>query len=87
MYRCFLCGTREILKVTTEYRGSVKQSDKHNLNMYAIRKSDKVIVVKKQANKVIIMRTAEFVERRTLTERNSVTAYCDQNTEFGVNNE
>ena len=55
--------------------------------MYAIRKSDKVIVVKKQANKVIIMRTAEFVERRTLTERNFVTAYCDQNPESGVNSE
>ncbi len=42
--------------------------------MYAIRKSDKVIVVKKQANKVIVKRTAESVERRTLTKRNSVTA-------------
>ena len=55
--------------------------------MYAVRKSDKVIVVKKQVNKGIVMRTAELVERRTLTERNSVTAYCDQNTESGVNNE
>lgn len=42
--------------------------------MYAVRKSDKVIVVKKQANKVIVKRTAESVERRTLTKRNSVTA-------------
>ncbi len=37
--------------------GSVKESDKHKLSMYAIRKSDKVIVVKKQVNKVIVMRT------------------------------
>ena len=41
--------------------------------MYAVRKSDKVIVVKKQANKVIVKRMAESVERRTLTERNSST--------------
>ncbi len=31
--------------------GSVKESDKHKLNMNVARKSDKIIVVKKQANK------------------------------------
>ncbi len=51
--------------------------------MYAIRKSDKVIVVKKQANKVIVMRTAESVERRTLTKRNSVTALVTRTQSLG----
>ena len=63
--------------------GSVKESDKHKLSMYAIRKSDKVIVVKKQANKVIVMRTAESVERRTLTKRNSVTALVTRTQSLG----
>ena len=63
--------------------GSVKESDKHKLSMYAIRKSDKVIVVKKQANKVIVKRTAESVERRTLTKRNSVTALVTRTQSLG----
>ena len=64
-------------------RGSVKESGKHKLNMYAIRKSDKVIVVKKQANKVIVKRAAESVERRTLTERNSVTVLVTRTQSLG----
>ncbi len=63
--------------------GSVKESDKHNLNVYAVRKSDKVIVVKKQANKVIVMRMAESVERRTLTKRNSDTAFVTRTQSLG----
>ena len=63
--------------------GSVKESDKHKLNMYTVRKSDKVIVVKKQANKVIVKRTAESVERSTLTKRNSVTALVTRTQSLG----
>lgn len=65
------------------FSGSVKESDKHNLNMYAVRKSDKAIVVKKQANKVIVKRTAEFVERRALTKRNSDTAFVTRTRSLG----
>ncbi len=51
--------------------------------MNAVRKSDKVIVVKKQANKVIVKKTAEFVERSTLTERNSVAAIVTRTQSLG----
>jgi hypothetical protein len=63
--------------------GSVKESDKHNLNMYVARKSDKAIVVKKRANKVIVEKTAEFVERRALTKRNSDTASVTRTQRLG----
>ena len=43
----------------------------HELAGQAVRKSDKVIVVKKPANKAGAMHAAEPVERRALAERNS----------------
>ena len=50
----FVVGTWEILCVIVDIPigGRVKQSEQHNLNVYAHRKSDKGIVVTKQANKV-----------------------------------
>ena len=44
--------------------------------MYADRKSDKIIVVRKQVNKVSRNTMAESVERRVLTKRNSVTTFA-----------
>jgi len=56
--------------------GQVKESEKHNLNIDAYRKSDKAIVVRIQANKMTIrildtdQLIAELEEQRALTERN-----------------
>jgi len=66
-----------------EVDGSVKESDKHNLNMNTVRKSDKLIVVRKQMNKVIIMKMAESVERRGLTKRNFDTACVTRTLSLG----
>lgn len=66
-----------------QFSGSVKESDKHNLNMYAVRKSDKIIVVEKQANKMDENGMAESVERRVLTKRNSDTASVTRTQRLG----
>ena len=63
--------------------GSVKESDKHNLNVNVVRKSDKIIVVKKQVNKVNRNVMAESVERRVLTKRNSDTTYVTRTQSLG----
>ena len=63
--------------------GSVKESDKHNLNVNAVRKSDKTILVRKQVNKVNRNVMAESVERRVLTKRNSDTAYVTKTQSLG----
>ncbi len=66
-----------------EVDGSVKESDKHKLNMNAVRKSDKIIVVKKQANKMDENEMAESVERRILTKRNSDTISVTRTLSLG----
>ena len=42
-------------------------------NVYVNRESDKLIVVRKPANKMVTTHMAELVERRGLTIRNDVT--------------
>ncbi len=75
--------------------GQIKESEEHNLNIYAHRKSDKAIVVRKQANKMTIRflsteeLIAELAEQRALTERNSVdkpgtATQCAGQTDSGL---
>ena len=63
--------------------GSVKESDKHSLNMYVARKSDKIIVVRKQVNNMDENFMAESVERRVLTKRNSDTTSVTRTQRLG----
>jgi len=66
-----------------EVNGSIKESDKHKLNMNAVRKSDKIIVVRKQVNKMYENYMAESVERRVLTKRNSDTISVTRTRSLG----
>jgi hypothetical protein len=51
--------------------------------MNAVRKSDKIIVVRKQVNKMDGNFMAESVERRVLTKRNSDTAFVTRTQSLG----
>ncbi len=75
--------------------GRIKESEEHNLNIYAHRKSDKAIVVRKQANKMTIRflstdeLIAELAEQRALTDRNSgdkprIVMQCTGQTDSGL---